>query len=66
MNITNTIVALSIAISLIIAAPFVTLWSMNTLFGLGISYTFKSWLAMCWLSLTTFGSVNLAINNLKK
>jgi len=31
----------------IIFLPFVTIWSMNTLFpALAIAYTFKTWLAM--------------------
>lgn len=55
-----------LSVCVLIASPFVTIWSMNTLFGLEIIYTFKSWLAMCWLSLTTFGGVSYAVNNLKK
>ena len=26
--------------------PFLIIWSLNTLFGLGIVYEFESWLAM--------------------
>lgn len=37
-------------IGLIIAGPFVTIWSLNTLFALGISYTFKTWFATLWLA----------------
>lgn len=29
-----------------LTAPFGAIWSLNTLFGLGIAYTFKTWLAM--------------------
>lgn len=33
----------------LIFAPFLTIWSLNTLFGLGIAYNLWTWLAMAWL-----------------
>lgn len=54
-----------LAVLLIIAGPLITIWSLNTLFGLGIAYTFWTWLAMVWLSLVTFGSVTSSIRNKK-
>lgn len=45
-------------ILLLIAGPLITIWSLNTLFGIGISYTFKTWLATMWLSLVTVGSIS--------
>lgn len=36
-------------------SPFVTIWSLNTLFSLGIDYTVWTWLAALWLSLGVFG-----------
>lgn len=29
----------------IIFGPFLNIWAINTLFGLGIAYTFKTWMA---------------------
>lgn len=29
--------------------PLLTIWSINALFGLGIAYTFKTWLAALFL-----------------
>jgi len=55
-----------LAIAAIVVVPFVTIWSLNTLFSVGISYTVQSWLATVWLSVSTFGGVTTAINNLKK
>jgi len=52
-----------VLIALIIVGPLATIWSLNTLFNLGIEYTFWTWLAMAWLSLVTFGSVTSAVNN---
>lgn len=49
-------------IAVIIFAPFATLWSLNTLFNLGIAYTFKTWLATVWIQMVTFGSVTHAVN----
>jgi hypothetical protein len=48
---------LVLVLAIIVFAPFATIWSMNTLFGLGIDYTFWTWLAMAWLSTVTFGGV---------
>lgn len=28
-----------------VVGPLLTIWALNTLFGLGIAYTFKTWLA---------------------
>lgn len=62
----NAIVLLLVlAVVLIIFAPLATIWSLNTLFGLGIAYTFWTWLAMAWLSTVTFGGVSSAIRNKK-
>lgn len=54
-----------LAVVLIIFGPLITIWSLNTLFGLGIAYSFWTWLATAWLSLVTFGSVSSAIRNKK-
>jgi len=36
-------------IAVIVLAPLVTIWALNTLFGLGIAYTFWTWAAAVWL-----------------
>lgn len=51
-----------LVVVIFILGPFVTIWSINTLFGLAIDYTFWTWLAMVWLSFVTFGNVVGAIN----
>ncbi len=38
-----------ILLLLIIFAPLVTIWSLNTLFLFAIPYSFKSWAAIIWL-----------------
>ena len=52
-----------LVILLVIFGPLVTIWSLNTLFVLGIEYTFWTWLATVWLSLVTFGSVANSVRN---
>lgn len=52
-------------IGVIIFAPFATIWSLNTLFGLGIAYTFWTWLATVWIQMVTFGSVAATVNGRK-
>jgi hypothetical protein len=53
-----------IAIIVIIMAalvPFGGIWALNTLFGLGIAYTFKTWLAALIL-----GAILNPVVNVKK
>ena len=33
-------------VAVIVLAPLATIWSLNVLFGLGIAYTWKTWLAV--------------------
>lgn len=49
----------------IVVAPFVTIWSLNTLFSLEIAYTFMTWLAVVWLSSITFGNIVYTLRNKK-
>ena len=46
-NAIKLILAIALVIVLIIAGPFLTIWSLNTLFPvLAIEYTFWTWLAV--------------------
>ena len=38
------------AVAFILVGPFITIWSLNTLFDLEIAYTFWTWLAMAWFA----------------
>ena len=38
-----------------IAGPFISIWALNALFGLGISYNFWAWLAMAWAMMVIGG-----------
>lgn len=40
---------------LLIFAPILAIWSLNTLFGLGIGYSIKTWFAMMILTMA-FGN----------
>ena len=35
---------------LITIGPFITIWALNTLFGLGIAFNFFTWAAVVWLT----------------
>lgn len=50
-----------IALALVVAVPLVTIWSLNTLFAVGIEYTAWTWLAAFWLQAALAGSVGAAI-----
>lgn len=39
-----------LVIALFVAGPLLAIWSLNTLFGLSIAYTLKTWFAVLVLS----------------
>lgn len=44
-EVTKNLLIVVFAVALIVAVPFINIWAVNTLFGLGIAYTFWTWLA---------------------
>lgn len=53
----SILVVILTMIALAIFWPFVLIWAANTLFGFGIAYTFKTWLAALIL-IATFGKTS--------
>lgn len=48
---------LVLVIALLCIGPFLTIWTLNTLFPvLAIPFTFWTWLAGIWLNWVTFGA----------
>lgn len=45
-----------LVVALVILGPLAVIWALNTLFGLGIAYTFWTWLAVLVLSGTISSS----------
>lgn len=41
-----------LAFALILIVPILIIWSLNTLFSLGIAYTIKTWVATLILTVT--------------
>ena len=58
--------ALVVLLGVIIAGPLLTIASLNTLFGLNITYTLYTYLSVMWLNLATFGGLGLSIRSLKQ
>jgi hypothetical protein len=54
-----------VVVGLIIVGPIFTIWSLNTLFNLGIPVDMSTWLAVSWLTLVTVGNLTSAIKNTK-
>lgn len=50
-----------IVIVAIAFGPLVLLWSLNTLFGMGLAYSFFNWLAALVL-IGLFGKTNVTVN----
>jgi hypothetical protein len=48
-------------IALLVFWPFALIWAVNTLFGLGIEYTFWTWLA-AFVMMAAFGKTNVSVN----
>ena len=40
-------------ITLITTVPMISIWSINTIFGMNIAYTISTWIAAVWLSVVT-------------
>lgn len=51
MDFLKVLVFLLLIVGLIIVGPVISIWALNTLFGLQIATTFWTWLAMTWLHL---------------
>jgi hypothetical protein len=63
----NYVLGVIIAIALLpvflyVLGPFLTIWSLNILFGLKIPTTFWTWLAMLWIHVVITTAVKKAKN----
>jgi len=47
---------------LVVFGPFFTIWSLNTIFGLEIAYTFKTWVAVIWL-ITIIHGIKISVTS---
>lgn len=56
------IAIVALVVALVILGPLAIIWALNTLFGLGIAYTFWTWLAVLVLSAT----INSGRNTIQK
>ena len=61
MKTTAAILFITVVFTLVFLVPFAVIWALNTLFVLGIPYTFWTWLAMLVVT-GTFGKTNVKIN----
>lgn len=60
-NATLKLLLILLLIVILLVSPVLTIWSLNTLFGLTIPYTLATWFAAVWLSMVTFGNVATAV-----
>lgn len=51
----SALISIIVVFLVIVFGPLFTIWSINTLFGLGIAYTFKTWLASLILGILICG-----------
>jgi 5-bromo-4-chloroindolyl phosphate hydrolysis protein len=45
-----------LVIALVIFAPLVSIWSVNTIFNLNIAYSLSTWFASFWISAVTLSA----------
>jgi hypothetical protein len=57
----KVIALLILLVLLVIFGPLSIVWALNTLFALGIAYTWKTWLAILLLS-AAFGNTRVNFN----
>lgn len=50
MNIYKVAALTVLIVALIAIGPLITIWALNTLFGLEIAYSFFTWAATVWLT----------------
>lgn len=65
MKIIGIIFLVLLIIALIGVGPLLTIWSINTVFGTTILYSFWSWLATAWLYANTFGGTILRLTQIR-
>ena len=51
-----------VALGLLVAGPFLIVWAMNILFGLGIGYTWQTWVA----TIILLGAAKASVSKLDK
>ncbi len=57
------LVCICLWLGLLVLVPLAAIWSVNTLFGLGIAYTVLNWIASLLL-ITIFGAKTDKIDNI--
>lgn len=50
------LLVLGLVVVLVVLGPLASVWALNTLFGLGIGYSFKTWAAALLLGIALRGS----------
>lgn len=62
----NVYVMIFLVLVIVIGFPFAIIWSLNTLFQLGIPFTVETWLATTFLQMITFGNIANNVNSKSK
>lgn len=66
MQILGFIVGVLLIVVALLLVPMATIWALNTVFALGIAYTFYTWLGILVLNLTIGGGLKDVVNKLGK
>jgi len=61
MNNLGIVGIILVVVALIVLGPLIVIWALNTLFGLGIAYTFWTWLATLVIT-SVFGKANVTVS----
>ena len=62
MRVLLVVVMFVVIVAALVFGPLLLLWSLNTLFGLGIAYSCKTWLAALLLGMAASPNVHVRKN----
>jgi hypothetical protein len=55
-NTMSTFLFVGVCVLLVIFGPHITIWAMNTIFGMHIGHSLAEWAAVAWLGSIVYGA----------
>lgn len=51
------VLVIAIVVLIVLYAPYLTIWALNTLFKTGIEYNWTTWAAVVWCNISILGTL---------
>jgi hypothetical protein len=52
----STLLLVGVCVLLVVFGPHITIWAMNTIFGMHIGHSLAEWAAVAWLGSIVYGA----------